>query len=391
MNTQSPDYARVQVEHPRPCGFGQQLAILLALCVSIYSFVSFGRPGREPTPTDQLVDAATLLFPHLSNHTPPVLASPASVKGRPDIRSFGFDLGGSTCACTMQWDRTQYWQRVFYGAKFVNGHALTAFIGVLLLQRWQWVFIYKFANEILEELAMGVWGLWAGIEPAMQLEPRYDSLVNDNILAAIPFICLACHFVYVVDLEDPFTRKPAHDMHSYKQVFTALLQYYVLNSAHAVSKNFGDRTTDVGGLDIHHGKVFASGVQLAILLVVWRMREWSMSTFWSSAQCLALIWCPFVFRPAGHPLNDQIDATLALALPGIFTSIYQYRHTEKNACVLYFALFWYTGSLAFYCQMTYSANPLIPPPDNTFYYRRSGCGLGGTGVQDSCSSITFGA
>jgi len=114
------------------------------------------------TSPDQLLDAATVLFPHLSESPPRALQSPYVVRERPDIQSWMFDLGGSTCACTLQWDQTQYWQRLFYSNKYVLAHVMTAFTGPFFVPCWEWNFVYKVLNEVLEELALPVNGKWAG-------------------------------------------------------------------------------------------------------------------------------------------------------------------------------------------------------------------------------------
>ena len=59
------------------------------------------------TPAEELVDYPDVLFSSRDE-----LPSALSVDERPDIASFGFDLGGSTCACLLHWDVKQYWQQV---------------------------------------------------------------------------------------------------------------------------------------------------------------------------------------------------------------------------------------------------------------------------------------
>jgi hypothetical protein len=123
-------------------------------------------------------------------HTLKVLFHILKNNCRQDIKSFGFDLGGSTCACLLQWDIQQYWQRVFYGKKYVVFHCTTGFFGVLFLHRPQWVLIWKILNEVLEELKNAIVGRWAWTVSVLDMESRYDTLINDILLTAIPFSAL---------------------------------------------------------------------------------------------------------------------------------------------------------------------------------------------------------
>jgi hypothetical protein len=95
--------------------------VLLVLANSIF------KTEDEPTPSEELRDAAEHLFPSVSSSVS--LNSAIHIEDRDDIRSFAFDLGGSTCACLLQWDTQQYLQRGFYGTKYVAFHCTTAFFG----------------------------------------------------------------------------------------------------------------------------------------------------------------------------------------------------------------------------------------------------------------------
>ena len=93
----------------------------------------FETSGVAATPTKDLVDYADVLFSSRAKANK--LRNAISVYDRPDISSFGFDLGGSTCACQLQWDVKQYWQRVFYGPKYVAPHCITNFLGIIFFHR----------------------------------------------------------------------------------------------------------------------------------------------------------------------------------------------------------------------------------------------------------------
>jgi hypothetical protein len=68
--------------------------------------------------------------------------------------------------------------------------------------------LYKFLNEILEELALAVFGRWALVDTDANLEPRYDILIKDCVLVAVPICAVACHFVYAIRLLDPLEGPP---------------------------------------------------------------------------------------------------------------------------------------------------------------------------------------
>jgi hypothetical protein len=44
------------------------------------------------------------LFPHINSSVPRTDHSTLHVPGRADIKSFGFDLGGTPCAGALRWD-----------------------------------------------------------------------------------------------------------------------------------------------------------------------------------------------------------------------------------------------------------------------------------------------
>lgn len=97
--------------------WNKRLAITVVFFVVLrWRTAVFETSGVAATPTKDLVDYADVLFSSRAKANK--LRNAISVYDRPDISSFGFDLGGSTCACQLQWDVKQYWQRVFYGPKY---------------------------------------------------------------------------------------------------------------------------------------------------------------------------------------------------------------------------------------------------------------------------------
>jgi len=362
--------------------------LLIQLCIEIFMRLDNFYEWNV-TPKENLFDAATLLFPHLSNSSSHVLSASAFVENRADIKSFGFDLGGSTCACTLQWDTTQYWQRVIYGTKYVSGHVFTAFFGMLLIRRWEWVLLFKFMNESVEELTLPIFGLWAAKHPIMEVEPRYNSLVNDTVLAAFPFVALCCHFVYAIDLDANLKYGTTYDLESFKKLFTVFLQYYVVNNTNNVWNKFGGHTIEIAGMSADTGKVFACVMQLVVLRAIWVMRAWNLSKYWMTIACLVFIWCPFIFNSPDSPANEQISAALSFALPGLVISVYQYSYTQKKSKLLALAAVVYICVLILYFVLAHTSKPFIQAPNDEFYYKRKWCGLGGGGRQDSCSYIKY--
>jgi len=372
----------------QPWSEKNQFLVILVIFIT-HAFVD-STDNFYPYPVSKkgdLVDAATLLFPHISNSSSLNLESRHTIQGRPDIQSFAFDLGGSTCACTLQWDKQQYWQRVWYGMKYVYGHAYTALYGVILLQRWQWVVLYKIFNEIVEELATGVFGVWATFNQVQDLEPRYDTIVNDLTLAGIPFTALGCHIVYVIGLADPFGETLSYNLRSTKTVCLLFFYYFVQNSINGFWGKFGNQEIRISGLNIHAGKLATTILQLSFLCLTWTMRALPMRQFYMISSCALLMSCPFIFTFGNEPVNEQIDAFLAFSLTGIGVSVYQYYYTQKNKHILAFALATYASALVLFCSFAYSSYPPVAAPTEQFYYKRKWCGVGYGGNEDSCSWI----
>jgi len=341
------------------------------------------------TSPDRLLDAATVLFPHLSTAAPRTLQSPYYVTGRPDIESWLFDLGGSSCACTLQWDQTQYWQRLFYGHKFVLAHVMTAFTGPFFVPCWEWNTLYKVLNEVLEELAMPVHGKWAGSGKPMDLEARYDSLVNDLVLSGFIFTILASHAVYALQLPSIAAYNLQWDLQSLKTLFTAFFQYYVLQSVQVLWGLFGNRTykTYIFGFLFLPGNVFAFGLQIAYLRLLWLMRAWPLDTYYKTVCLLVLIWSPLTFFTDVEHYHEQIQAILSFALTGIAVSAYQFYFEIGSLPLLCLASICYGLAMVFYVSMQFG--PLIAVPGEHYYAQQRACGISNVSVTDSCQALSM--
>ena len=385
-------YAGVPTEVPHEIeawSWKKQLLVTFVVYLSLIFVKRIKLYEPTNTPADQLLDAATVLFPHLSNLPPRSLQSPYFVTGRPDINSFLFDLGGSTCACTLQWDKTQYWQRLFYGQKYVMAHVMTAFTGPFFVPCWEWNTLYKVLNEVLEELQTPITGKWAGTGKPMDMEPRYDSIVNDLILSGFVFIMLACHVVHVLGLPTIADYNLHWDLQSCQTLFTAFFQYYTLQSVQTLWEIFGSRAFKMHmfGLSYFPGNLFAFALQAAYLRLLWLMRAWPIDTYNKTVCCLVVLWTPFTFFKDIDNYHEQIQAILSFALTGTVVSSYQYYFKIGNQRLLGFASIWYVLAMLFYLSL--QVGTLIAVPVDQYYTKRLACGISDKRVTDSCQSLNM--
>jgi hypothetical protein len=341
-----------------------------------------------PTAPGELRDAAGFLFPHLIPHLIPHLnaSAPARkhamyVEGREDIQSFGFDLGGSTCACALQWDARQYWQRVFYGSKYVVFHCTTVFFGVLCLQRLQWVVLWKVLNEVLEEIGMPMVGKFAWTVSVFNLESRYDTLINDLLLAVVPFGALGLHVATVLKLADPI-RHPAEVDKAYLAALASMfLQYNMFTQANQSHIWLGGLGARFGGFACDVGKLTSCLLQIALLWLLVGMRRLSRGDAGAVTVFVAVLWAPFVVHRVG-PYDEQIIAILSFALTGFSVCCYQWL-AGTHPRLLVGALPCYAVALGLWWDF----EAILAPPSERFYYHAQWCGLSeGAGSWFSCAS-----
>ena len=364
----------------------ERLAITAVLFVVLrWRGTVFETGGFAATPTEELVDYADVLFS--SREEADKLPGALSIHERRDISSFGFDLGGSTCACQLQWDVKQYWQRVFYGPKYVAPHCITNFLGVMFFHRWQWVIIWNYVHEIMEELSMGTLGTWSETEKVTDVESRYDSVINDMLLTSVPFILVGHYLIYVADIPDPFAGTWHHDAQSYKRLGLGVFQYWVILHTHSISGDFGTDRLVFGKLECHVGLLVVLCLQIAILWIYdWtqNLATWEPRHTQSISVILFLLWFPFIFRMVDDQ-DEQIISIASFTLGGAAILFYQQAYRKFNAVVL-------TGMavLLFGCLMLWwQFEHVLPPPDNMFYAHRKWCGIAArTGeLTDSCVHV----
>lgn len=342
----------------------------------LYTFSFYAEVHQSPaTAPGLLVNARDVVFNTSSAHIGAV-----RIPDRPDIDSWAYDLGGSTCACTLQWNQKQYFARMLYGVKYVSPHCATAFLGMLFLHRLQWVLLYKLLNEVAEEASMPLFGTFAQSSPIWDVEPRYDSLLQDVALAVIPFGILGYHYLYVAGVPDVLPAKLGHDTRSVQTVLLRLLEFYAMIQ----SNNLADAFGQVQGLSVH-----ALGFEWNIgKVVVWLVQLWLVGVFELTQNatqrrllrlCLTLLWAFFaVYR--GTKEDEQVQAMLSFCAVGALVSLYQFSYTHKRSAMSVLAMVLYAFTFCLYLGIE---SVVARPPAHDLYYHRRWCGVSSERT-DSC-------
>jgi hypothetical protein len=354
----------------------------------------------------ELIDAASRLFPHISdsnyNHTQH-LQSPLMIKNRPDIQSFGFDLGFSTCACTLQKDQKLYWQRVFYASQYVTAHVMTVFLVTTFTHNIFWSFLWKISNEILEELAIPILGLWAGVESPLDTESRYDSIIKDVLFAVLPFGLLCYHFIFATQQTSTISRlqipllRDVLNGHAHVLVYLQLLHlfllFYFVNTSNNLFTCWDQNSTHLKwNLFIKLGKLWNFMIQILHLCVVQCINPQFVRNFFVYCICICLMWLPFILHFNNY--DEQIQAMLSFALTGFFVCFYQiycyYIFDEAmdtyGMLVLFSAIVSYGVILVLYFTFPVSR------PTDYFFANRGWCGMSSEDptkktMHDSCSWV----
>lgn len=334
----------------------------------------------------ELKDAARFLFPTLNSSLPTrqQSATQLHVKDRDDIQSFAFDLGGSTCACQLQWDIRQYWQRVFYGTKYIVFHCTTSFFGVICLHRPQWVLIWKIINEVLEELGNATVGQWAWTVSVQNVESRYDTLINDLLLAYLPFSALAFHILKVLNLDDPIPHCASITKQYLHQFLRVFAQYIMFNQANQTHNILGDETLSLFGYELALGHLLSCMVQIALIFLLVHLKKLKFQQALAISVCTVLIWVPFAVQRVQNkgneqlPANEQIDALLSFSLTGLFICACKFYNCPKrddpqalHFCSLTFPCLIYTSSLCIY----FAFESILSAPNDLFFYSSRWCGF----------------
>ncbi len=351
----------------------------LTVWAVLYIITSYAEVHRAPTtPLNKLVNARDVVF-----NASRVVHGAFHVPERPDINSWFYDLGGSTCACTLQWDQRLYLSRLLYGVKYVAPHCATAFLGVLFLHRLQWVLLYKLLNEVLEEASMPLFGKFALTDPVFDMEPRYDSLLQDIALAVLPFGILAHHFLYVAEIPDVLPGRLRYDMKSLRIVLLRLLEFYAVIQSNNLFNIFGA----IDGLHFHFlayqwnvGKIVVCVVQL-LLVHMFELTD-IMSQKHLLWLCLTVLWFFFAVHRESKE-DEQIQAMLSFSVVGCLISVYQVSYSRRRHVLSMIAMFLY--AIVFILYLTIES--IAPPSADAFYYHRKWCGLSDYKA-DSCSRLS---
>lgn len=365
-------------EETYPKSYPWALFRALAVWAVLYIITTYAKVHHAPiTPLDKLVNAREVVF-----NSSRVVHGAVHVPGRRDIDSWFYDLGGSTCACTLQWDQKLYLSRLFYGVKYVAPHCATAFLGVLFLHRIQWVLLYKLLNEVLEEASLTMFGKFALTEPVFDIEPRYDSLLQDIALAVVPFGILAHHLLYVAEIPDVLPLRLHYDVQSFRVVLLRFLEFYAVIQSNNLFNIFGT----ISGLHFHFlsyewnaGKLVVWGVQLVLMHIFDLTRIESQTRF--LRVCLTALWAFFVIHRESKE-DEQIQAMLSFSVVGCLISLYQVSYSRRRHMLSIIAMFLYAVVFILYLAI----ESIVPPPTDKFYYRRKWCGLSDH-ESDSCSRI----
>ena len=223
------------------------LSILLFIAIPIF----FSITKLETTAVENLIDPVDRLF----NATRVQTTSSFYIQDRPDIKSFAYDLGGTTCACQLQWDSTQYWQRFFYGFRYISAHTVGSFFVFLFLRRFLWVVAWYVLNEVREELSLGIIDKWAFFDSPFDLEPRYDSITSDLVFAIVPSCILCAHVVSVLEIRDSIPLDLDYNWKSMASILIPLLQTWLATSICDVFNVFGNSYFKVVFITFRTGKL----------------------------------------------------------------------------------------------------------------------------------------
>lgn len=249
--------------------------------------------------------AGTLLlrWQGINPQAPPVITNATtSVQN-----TFEYDLGGTSCSCVLSWDITRYWKGVL-GAGYVAPHASTMFWGYFFSRNVQWVLIYTMLAEILEEFGLALISMWAWSNPFDQVEPRYNSLLNDIVLA-FPFCLLCRHFVHA-------TSAPM-DWHRPFSVYFAAVQFALFN----VSMALNNQHSKFKGLEsslIHPGFLINTGAHISFVCALAWACSWPSRFTAQLVACTFLLWLPFFTTTTpNHFQREQVAALLSFGLVGL--------------------------------------------------------------------------
>jgi hypothetical protein len=250
---------------------------------------------------------------------------------------------------------------------------MTVFFGVVCLMRPQWVLIFKVVNEVLEELGMPLVRRFAWTVSVLNLEPRYDTLINDLALAVVPFSALALHLATVIEITDPIPHSPKINYVYVLQLLRVFLQFQLFVQGNQSHICFGNQTWTIGDYVFKVGNLAVCVLQVGLLWLLVFFERLSLSQACVIAAATSLIWAPFVVyrvHAAGALVDEQIVAILSFAIAGLAVCGYQ-MYTKNRLLLFWTALPCYLLALVVY----WNFEAVIAAPIDRFYYHSQWCGL----------------
>jgi len=238
----------------------------------------------------------------------------------------------------------------------------------------------------MEELGNGIVGQWAWTVSVQNVESRYDTLINDLLLAYLPFSALAFHILIVLNIQDPIPL-PASITKQYLHQFVLIfLQYNMFDRANQTHNILGDTTWSLFGYELDLGHLFACTLQIALIFLLVYLKKIEFRQALPISIFTFLIWIPFAVHRVSNeqlPANEQIDAILSFSLTGLFICAYKFydckKHDNRQALPFWsltFPCLIYTCTLCIY----FAFESILTAPKDLFFYSSRWCGMA-TGKQ----------
>ena len=100
----------------------------------------------------------------------------------------------------------------------------------------------------------------------MDLEARYDTVVNDLLLVLVPFSALGLHLVTVLNFPDPIPRPASMDEKFLLRLLCVFLQFNMFNQANDTSSWFApSKEENLLGVTCRIGKLAVSLLQIGLI------------------------------------------------------------------------------------------------------------------------------
>jgi len=257
------------------------------------------------------IDPVRYVFPDAACDTP---------KGA----AFLYDLGGTECACASRWDKGMYWEKVFSGWAFHLPHLSTPMQMQIIIQKWEWTLLWMCFNEIIEEVQLGITGMWGfTYDPFQDMEPRYDSLLRDILICGVPAVLAGMYFIHTTQTY-PFFKMPLQirgsllETGSLQRLILCIFQFLTLERINLMyNVSMGAHHFYVENLILIPANIlcvwliYYSNVQAGIITKA----EWWVHVHWSAIQV-------FIWLPSVYPVLDEIYLVyLSLGLICIYLTV----------------------------------------------------------------------